>query len=368
MKILQITRQFLPSTGGLESVVEGLSRAVQNGGHDVRVLTLRKIFATGQIAPALEFVNGLEVVRLKHFGLRRYPMAPQVLGHIRDYDLIHIHAIDFFLDFLSMSGSIHKRPLVVSTHGGFFHTEWLQWFKSAYFKTVTRQSLKHVAAVVCVSEHDYSLFSDIVPRKKLHLIRNGVVIEPYVDIKKQVTPHLIVGIGRLAPNKGIANLIKAVVQVKRSHPDVRMVWIGPDGDCRAADFRNLAQSLGVAANVEFTGEVPVCRIRELLTRAHVFVSPSSYEAYGLSTVEAMSSATVPVVTRVGIHPIVVKDGVTGFLMEGSENGIADALCRSFSVSPQRITDIGLAARKTAMECAWPAIAKSYLDLYNSVLS
>ena len=48
MKILQITRQYLPSTGGLESAVEGLSQAVKAAGHEVRIVTLKKIFITGK--------------------------------------------------------------------------------------------------------------------------------------------------------------------------------------------------------------------------------------------------------------------------------------------------------------------------------
>ena len=44
----------------------------------------------------------------------------------------------------------------------------------------------------------------------------------------------------------------------------------------------------------------------LLERAHLFVSASSYEGFGLSTIEAMSAATVVVVTAVGAHPDVVR--------------------------------------------------------------
>src|SRR5260370_26927285 len=52
MKILQLTRQFLPSEGGIESVVEGLSCALQQKGHTERVATLRSVLATDALAPA----------------------------------------------------------------------------------------------------------------------------------------------------------------------------------------------------------------------------------------------------------------------------------------------------------------------------
>src|SRR5271154_14426 len=49
MKILQLTRQFLPAVGGLESVVEGLSVALKRNGHTVQVATLRLLFSSGAI-------------------------------------------------------------------------------------------------------------------------------------------------------------------------------------------------------------------------------------------------------------------------------------------------------------------------------
>ena len=108
---------------------------------------------------------GLAVRRMRHWGPRRYPVAPAALRAIRGYDLVHIHAIDFFVDYLSLLRLFHRIPLVVSTHGGFFHTQRARAFKEWYFKTVTRQSLGGVGAVVCVSQHDREMFAgDCAPR------------------------------------------------------------------------------------------------------------------------------------------------------------------------------------------------------------
>ena len=148
----------------MESVVEGLSIALQHSGHTVQVATLRLLFASGALAPAQSLEAGVPVRRMRHWGPRRYPVAPAALRAIRGYDLVHIHAIDFFVDYLSLLRWVHRIPLVVSTHGGFFHTQRAQAFKEWYFKTVTRQSLGGVGAVVCVSQHDREMFAGIVPR------------------------------------------------------------------------------------------------------------------------------------------------------------------------------------------------------------
>ncbi|HEY0704527.1 MAG TPA: glycosyltransferase family 4 protein [Candidatus Acidoferrales bacterium] len=368
MKVLQITRQFHPSTGGLESAVEGLSHAVKDAGHEVRILTLNKIFGTGESVPAESVVGGLNVSRIKHYGSRRFFIAPSVLKHINGSDLLHIHAVDFFVDFLGMSRRWHGRPIVLSTHGGFFHTRWLPWLKSAYFRTVTRQSMKHVGAVICVSEHDYEIFSTIVPKQQLHLVRNGVAVESYARVEKSITPGLLVGIGRVSPNKGIDRLIHAVAELRKTRPEVQLVWAGPDEANRIELLRNVAQEAGVADAVTFTGRVEVAELERLLAHANLFVSGSSYEGYGLSTIEAMSSGTVPVVTRVGIHPQLIRDGQNGFLVDNDTASLAQGLRQALDVKPAALAAMGQGAREVSEQCTWRHAVQAYLDIYKSVVT
>ncbi len=368
MKILQITRQFLPATGGIESVVRGLSRAVKNAGHDVRVVTLKHIFSTGEEAPSSGVVDGVTVSRISHWGIRRYPIAPRVLGHVNGTDLLHIHAVDFFVDFLSLSKPFHSRPIVLSTHGGIFHTNWMSLFKSTYFRTITRQSLKRVSAVICVSEHDYEAFAAIVPREKLCLVRNGVEIEPYLNIRKTIKPGHLLGIGRVAENKGVDTLIRALAELREVHPNVQLTWVGPDESGRTEKLKELAVQLGVGNQVHFRGRVDSAELSTLLAQANLFVSSSTYEGYGLSTIEAMSSGTVPVVTPVGIHPQMIDDGKNGFLVDGNPSAFARALRAALSLDRKTLTSMGETARSASRQCSWDRAASAYLNIYQSVLS
>jgi len=368
MKILQVTRQFLPSIGGIEVVVEGLSRALQKADHCVEVVTLQKIFTTNETAPAHSVVNGLSVTRMKHWGSNRYPIAPQVLRYVRNCDVIHIHAVDFFVDFLSRTKVLHKRPIVLSTHGGIFHTSWFLHFKSVYFRTVTRRALKNVAAVLCISPQDYDLFSSIVPKEKLHLMPNGVAVGSYSNLKKEITPGLIVGIGRVAKNKGIDRLIHAAARLKTTHPDSRLIWIGPDQEGRTSKLRQLAADLGISDRVEFAGCVEHNQLQRWLQKAQAFVCGSSYESYGLSTVEAMSSGTVPVVTKVGIHPQIIEQRKSGFLVDGHPESIAQGLRSVLDLDASSLHAMGENARRASAGCTWESVVQSYIGIYESVLA
>jgi glycosyltransferase involved in cell wall biosynthesis len=219
-----------------------------------------------------------------------------------------------------------------------------------------------------VSEHDYEIFSAIVPKEKLHLVRNGVQVESYEGIQKKITPGLLVGIGRVSPNKGIERLIEAVAQVRQTRPEVQLVWAGPDEEGRLEGLRKLAQQAGVGDAVRFTGRVEVSELERLLAHANLFVSGSSYEGYGLSTIEAMSSGTVPMVTRVGIHPQLIRDGESGFLVDSDTASLAEGIRAALNVGSGTLARMGERAREVSALCTWRRAVEGYLEIYGSVLA
>jgi alpha-1,3-mannosyltransferase len=367
MRILQLTRQFLPAQGGIESVVEGLSVALQRNGHAVQVATLRLLFSTGAVAPAESIEAGLPVRRMRHWGSRRYPVAPAVIKAIRGYDLVHIHAIDFFVDYLSLLRLLHRVPLVVSTHGGFFHTQRARAFKEIYFKTVTRQSLGGVGAVVCVSQHDREMFGKIVPPQRLRVIENGANIDRFWSLKKRIEPGLVLGISRLADNKRVDKVLQAMVFLKNRFPHLRLEWVGADFAGLRANLERRVVELGLCGRVRFHGAASGDELYRLLERAHMFVSASNYEGFGLSTIEAMSASTVVVVTAVGAHPDVVEDGVSGFLMDPDATRLSAHMERVLAMPAQKLAEIGEAARAATKRFSWSQIAPRYEQLYREVL-
>ena len=368
MRILQLTRQFLPAQGGIEHVVEGLSVALQQRGHTVKVATLRLLFSTGELAPVESIEAGVPVHRMRHWGSRRYPVALAALPAIRGYDLVHIHAIDFFVDYLSLLRALHRVPLVVSTHGGFFHTERAMAFKEWYFRNITRQSLAGVGAVVCVSQHDRELFARIVPVERIRVIENGANLARFWSLKKRIEPGLVLGISRLAENKRVDKVLEAMAELKHRYPQLRLEWVGADFAGLRSGLEQRVVELGLQGRVHFHGAVGWEQLCSLLERAHLFVSASSYEGFGISTIEAMGAATAVVVTAVGAHPEVVQHGVTGFLVKQDAVGLAAQIAEVLALPVSRLQTLGEAARAATRRFSWMQIAPRYEQLYREVLS
>src|SRR5450631_3086470 len=127
MRITHVVRQFHPAVGGLETVALELASTQVRAGHSVRVVTLDRIFNSPNETrlSARDSIHGIDVVRIPFFGSTRYPIAPSVIKHLGKADIVHVHGIDFFFDYLAWTKLFHRKQLVASTHGGFFHTGYM---------------------------------------------------------------------------------------------------------------------------------------------------------------------------------------------------------------------------------------------------
>jgi glycosyltransferase involved in cell wall biosynthesis len=107
-------------------------------------------------------------------------------------------------------------------------------------------------------------------------------------------------VGRLAPNKRQDDLIRMAACWKRFiSPDLRLVLVGkpPRRPGYADALRSLAYELGfTAAEVLFLGHVPHRELLACYASAHVFVSMSEHEGFGVPLVEAMLM-DVPILAR-----------------------------------------------------------------------
>ncbi|MDN3721711.1 glycosyltransferase [Roseibium salinum] len=72
----------------------------------------------------------------------------------------------------------HRKPLVATTHGGFFHTSSFATLKAAWFNTLTRYSANRYSALACCSDSDFNLFQKIAPAR-VSLIENGVNLRKF---------------------------------------------------------------------------------------------------------------------------------------------------------------------------------------------
>lgn len=364
MRIVHVARQFPPGIGGIEEVVACLARAQAAAGHDVRVVTLDRIFAdpARALAPR-ETIGGVEVVRLGFRGSTRYPLAPQALAHVRDADIVHVHAIDFFFDYLAATAPIHRRAMVATTHGGFFHTSAHGRLKKIWFDLVTRRTARAYATLVACSQADADLFARI-DHPDLRIIENGVDVEKFAGAGAAAALKSLVTIGRFSVNKRLDRLLDAFAALVRRDAAWRLSIAGAESDWSAERLATEIVRRGLGEHVRVHARPSNAEIAALLGQARIFVSASEYEGFGVSLIEAMSAGLATVVEGNAAFRSFAARHADIALADFSD---ADAAAGAILAAHARVTAEGAALRARAMaqaaDYAWAGVARRYLQVY-----
>ncbi|MBX4890637.1 glycosyltransferase family 4 protein [Rhizobium bangladeshense] len=364
--IVHVVRQFLPNRGGLEDVVANLSRQTLRRGYRVRVVTLNSLFtAPEDRLPARENIDGIEVVRIPWSGSSRYPLALEVFRHLGDADLLHVHAIDFFFDALAWGRMLHGKPMIVTTHGGFFHTRKYAAIKKIWFRTLTRVSARVYRRVVCCSASDLKQFSEIAPDSVL--IENGADIGKFADTASRRARRRIVTIGRFSVNKRLDHLLDAVAVLKSGDPEWHLDIVGAESDLKRVDIEGEIESRNLTGRVTLHVSPDNDTIRRIITEASLFASASEYEGFGLVALEAMSAGLLPVLnandafqTLAGRHPIIrLADFTSPQTAAAAMESVYDDLARRQDAVRSELLD-------AARGYSWDIVAGRYIDLYRSL--
>lgn len=368
LHITHVVRQFFPMIGGLEEVVRRLAAEQVRSGHSVRVVTLDRLFTTNERLPRLDALDGVEVVRIPYRGSSRYPVAPGVLRELRDADLVHVHAVDFFFDFLAWTKPVHRKPLVATTHGGFFHTADLAALKRVWFSTLTRASSGFYDAVVACSASDEALFRSLHLRRLVR-IDNGVAVDRFAGAASPVPRKGAVAIGRFSANKRLDRLLDAFAVLHGRDPEWRLAILGAASDLGAGDLRRMAAERGVAGSIEVVENASDRDIARVMAVSSLYASASEYEGFGLTLVEAMSAGLLPVVhANEAFRAFEAQHGCLCLTDFARADDAADAVQAAWRGRLEGGAAPGEAAKAVADGFAWPAVASRYAQVYADALA
>jgi glycosyltransferase involved in cell wall biosynthesis len=154
-------------------------------------------------------------------------------------------------------------------------------------------------------------------------------------------PRVFLTVARLAPEKGLEDLLAAWSQLKLPRACLRIVGDGP----LAHDLQEMVRIQGLKG-VELVGHLDRARLLEEYRGAHVLVLPSHSEPWGLVVNEAMA-AGLPVVasSAVGSAQDLVLGKGTGIVFpSGDRQALANALRTSAAWDADQLGRLGLKAR------------------------
>ena len=229
-----------------------------------------------------------------------------------------------------------RRPFVVTAHNLIPRPGWL----------VPGWALRRADAVMVVSEAVATgVLACGVRPERVALAPNGIDLAPLPDSAVRAASRaailalcpqadagqrcdeLVLGIGRLSPEKGFDVLLHAFELLRRQRPQARLVLLG-DGPMREELAR---QAIALSGSVQLAGEVKDAR--SLMAGADMVVIPSLQEGQSRVALEALSAGVRVVASDSGGLPSMIRPGATGWLVPPGD-AIALAAAMQAALSTQ----------------------------------
>lgn len=315
-KIAMIGHKRIPSReGGVEIVVEELSKRMVNSGYNVHAYNRKGHHVSGkeyEIANVkLNEYNGVKIIQVPTIEAKGLAaLSSSFFATIRaifgKYDVIHFHA-EGPCAMLWLPHLCGIRT-VATIHG----LDWqrAKWgkFASAYLKLGEKIAAKYADEIIVLSKNVRQYFLDTYSRET-KFIPNGIQKPKIIEadeIKKRWNikkDEYILFLGRIVPEKGIEYLIDAFKEVRTVK---KMVIAGGASDTN--EFMDYIKEK--AKNDErfiFTGFVQGKVLEELYSNSYAYVLPSDLEGMPISLLEAMSYGNCCIVSDIPECTEVVED-------------------------------------------------------------
>jgi len=366
MRITHVVRQYPPGIGGMETFVRSLAEHQAAAGHLVRVVTLNRIFNGPPGAlPPVDWRGRVDIRRVGFVGGVRYPVAPAIIRKLGRPDIIHVHGIEFAADYLAVTQWLHRTPMVISTHGGFFHTQFARPLKDMWFNTVTRWTLRRYAAVLATSVQDAETFRRIAP-DAVHIVENAVDIDRFAGLAAQDGKTMIY-FGRLAPNKELPRLLRWFARLHERDPGWSLIVAGKEMGVSLRALETLARDLRIRAAVEFHAAPTDATLASLIARSQVYACASSYEGFGLAAVEGIAAGLYPLLSDIPTFRRTLERIGAGMAIDFDDDTTIEHFLGDFS--NWRRDDADREALSDRLSTfGWPRVLREIDDRYRAALA
>ncbi|MDW8270960.1 MAG: glycosyltransferase family 4 protein [Bacteroidota bacterium] len=200
---------------------------------------------------------------------------------------------------------------------------------------------------------------------QLSVIPNGIdhTAFPFAIGEKAPFP-MVTYFGRIKRYKCPDHLLKAFVPVVNQLPDARLYFVG-EGDYLPA-LKHLAQKLGIASHVVWTGRVSEREKISLLSQSWCVVNTSMKEGWGITVIESNACGTPVIAANVPGLRDAVSEGHSGLLYRfGDIEELSQKLLELLTNTTERHA-LSLGAVEWAQQFSWDRSAQQMLELCGQV--
>lgn len=309
MKILELTRLFYPSIGGMEKFVANRLKIYKALGFDYQVITTKS--AGTQIKNLKQRKDVIYLDSFSHFVVT--PGLKNVLK--LDYDILSVNEVGYFYSYYAVKYAFDEGKKIILTPHYYFHTDNYKFVKNIHKRFVLPKILSMVDKIIVFTESEKKFWINNFPfiHNKIDVIPHYFLPETEVVKNKIIDNNFFLYLGRGGRNKRTDLLIKAFCQIESFNYKLYLTVSENELSKSAKECVNLSE------NIKLLGRISEENKHKLLSECSALVFPTDHEAFGIVNFEASFYKKPLIISNLKIfNEILNKNGVIYF-----ENTVED---------------------------------------------
>jgi len=243
---------------------------------------------------------------------------------------------------------------------------WGQQFEGVYHKHLTRedQEYEQSDAITVPSEFARRTFIEMgVPADKIKKVPYGADMSRFAKVADPASDSFdVLFAGNASFRKGIPYLLEAFEKFK--HPKKTLTIVGSV----APEIDRYLQGKALD-HVEFAGNQPQARLKELMSRSHVLVLPSIEEGLAMVQGEAMACGCPVIASENTGAEDLFDDGQEGFIVPIRDpEAITDRLERLAQDPARREAMSAQALERVAHIGGWDTYGRNYVAVLEALMA
>ena len=392
MKIAIFSDNFYPELSGISDSILTLGKELAKNNHMVDYYvpfySNKNYRQANVLNQELDLGNNIKINRLFSFSFptstgqaRMVIPLISTLKNIRNFKPDIIHSQLFFgagLDAL-LASRWPKIPFVGTNHTAISEFVRYSPIKSEWFKNL---SLRYVSwyynACDFVTAPSQFVFDEMVQHgfhKPHQVLSNPIDTEEFTPVTPEkkaelkmefnLPKHVIFYAGRIAAEKNIDIIIKALAVAQKQIPDLKLVIAGQGAAMES--LKKLAKELQIENNVIFLGLLNKSALVRYYQSSDVFVITSTSETQSLVLMQGMASGIPAIGVRARALPEYINDQ-NGLLVEpGDFKTLAEKIVFLIN-NPDKLELLGRGALDFVQKFSTPHIAQEWISVYNKTMS
>lgn len=364
LRIAMLTDSLNAAGFGVKTVVEKLSRALADAGHDIRVFGPadrnwderdRYIWA------------GAPPQTMPLVGPVRFGYAPGLAKAVKMFNpqILHVHGIWGYSAVAALRLNRNScAKLVVSPHGMLAPAALR--FSSGKKKLARRlfvnRFLSGAAMFHATCEAEAEDIRRFGLRQPIAIVPNGVDCPPQHKAMPRAGRRTVLSLGRLHPVKNLQLLLHAWATLQDTHTDWDLKIVGPDEAGYRMELQSLADKLKLR-RISCEGQKDSAETWEAFAQAGLFVLPSLNENFAITVAEALASG-VPVIASQGAPWQGLERNDCGWWVPAVLDAFRAAMAEAMSLSDQSREQMGENGKQWVRnDYTWPKIGTNLLECY-----